>query len=561
MWNFNRKYRGLKRSKEIVLVLAKFGYGYIFNAKLVKKTFGISEKNIKNQENTGRNLKMSGPERLRAAFEELGPTFIKLGQILSTRPDLLPAEYTDELSNLQDDVSSFSFDKIKEQIQKEFGRDVVEVFADFDRKPIAAASLSQVHQAKLADGTEVAVKVQRPGIRANIETDISILNRLAQFIEKRMKWNKVYQPTELVREFAQIIRQELDFFREARNIEGFHKNFSQDKDIVIPKVYWDFTTEKILTMELIGGVKINKAIKAGRKDYDKKKIASKITNSFLKQVFQDGYFHGDPHPGNIFVLDNSRVAFLDFGIVGHLESETKNQLADMLIAISRQDVDKIIRIWKEMEIMDPLKESPSLRQEVKSFLDKYYGLDSKNIRLGRLLEEMIDIMSRYEIRSPSSFALLTKALINVEGICRQLNPNFNMVSYTEPYAKELIKKRYSLKELFKKGSTLGRETLDVLEKTPQELYSLSRGLREGKLSIGFKHQNLEDLTTVIDRASNRIAFGLIIAALIVGSSFVMTLEKEPFVFGYPILGLFGFMAAAFLGLGLIISIIIRRGKL
>ncbi|MFW5885183.1 MAG: ABC1 kinase family protein [Patescibacteria group bacterium] len=561
MFGFNKKYRGLKRAKEIVLVFAKFGFGYVFNLRFIQKDFGVSEKSLKDQEKTGRKIQMSGPERLKTAFEELGPTFIKLGQILSTRPDLLPSAYTDELTKLQDNVPPFSFDKVREQMKKEFGRDIEEVFVEFDKKPIAAASLSQVHKAKLKNGVEVAVKIQRPDIQATIETDISILNRLAQFAEKRFSQSRIYQPTELVKEFSQIIRQELDFYREARNIEGFYKNLASVKFIFIPKVFWNFTTGKVLTMELVRGERVNKAIQDKEQKYDKKLIASRIINSFLKQVFQDGYFHGDPHPGNIFVLEDNAVAFLDFGIVGHLEDQTKNYLADLLVAVSKKDTGRIIRIWKDMEIMNPLEEPPSLRQELRGFLDKYYGMESRKIHLGRLLEEMIEIMVKYDIKAPTSFALLTKAIINIEGICRQLDPGFNMVSFTEPYAKELVKKRYSLKEILKKGSSLGREALDFFEKTPQEIYFLSKGLREGKLSIGFKHQNLEDLTLVIDRASNRIAFGLITAALIVGSSFIMTLDKGPFVFGYPILGLIGFLAAAFLGLGLVISIIIRRGKL
>jgi ubiquinone biosynthesis protein len=561
MLGFNKKYRSLKRAKEIVLVFAKFGFGYVFNFRFIQKDFGVSEKSFRNKEETGRKIQMSGPVRLRKALEELGPTFIKLGQVLSARPDLLPSAYTDELTNLQDNVPSFSFDKVKEQIKKEFGKDVDEIFDEFNKKPIAAASLSQVHQAKLKNGAEVAVKVQRPNIRRIIETDISILNRLAHFVEKRFSQSRFYQPSELVKEFSQIILQELDFYREARNIEGFCKNLDSGKAIFIPRVFWNFTTEKVLTMELAKGEKVNKVIQNKERKYNKKLVASRIINSFLEQVFQDGYFHGDPHPGNIFVLKNNAVAFLDFGIIGRLEDRDKNYLADLLVAINKKDTSRIIYIWKDMEIMNPLEESPSLRQELRVFLDKYYGLESKKIHLGRLMEELIDIMVKYNIKAPTSFALLTKAFINVEGVCRQLDSEFNMVSFVEPYAKELVKKRYSFKEVLKKGSSLSKDFLGFLEKAPQEIYFLSKGLREGKLSIGFKHEHLEDLTSVIDRASNRIAFGLITAALIVGSSFVMTLEEGSFIFGYPILGLIGFLAAAFLGLGLVISIIIRRGKL
>ncbi|MDZ7612198.1 MAG: AarF/ABC1/UbiB kinase family protein [Candidatus Moranbacteria bacterium] len=561
MWNLNRKYQNFKRAKEIILVLARFGFGYIFNTKSTGKILGVSERKIKSEKGSKEVLQMKPPKRLRVALEELGPTFIKLGQILSARPDVLPAEYTDELTNLQDAVPPFSYEEVREQIHREFGKEVEEVFAEFNKKPIAAASLSQVHEAKSADGSKLAVKVQRPGIRNTIETDISILNRLAQFVEKRMRWSRIYQPTDLVKEFSQVIRQELDFVREAHNIEGFRKNFSGNEMMFVPKVFWKFTTEKILTMELVEGKKINKVIDSQNQEYNKKTIASRLTNSVLKQIFQDGYFHGDPHPGNIFVMKNGRIAFLDFGIVGHLEDKIKDYLADMLVAITQRDVGRIIRIWKDMEIMDPLEESQSLRQELKGFLDKYYGMESRKIHLGRLLEELIEIMVRYEIKAPASFALLTKAVINVEGICRRLNPKFNMVSYTEPYAKDLLKKKFSLKELFRKSSALGSEALDLLGKTPQELYLLSKGLREGKLSIGFKHEHLEDLTLVIDRASNRITFGLITAALIVGSSFVMTIDKGPFLFGYPVFGFFGFMIAGVLGLGLVISIIIRRGKL
>jgi len=561
MFNLHNKYQNLKRSKEIFTVLVKFGFGFLFNKQAAKSDLGIDVEKTKFRGETESIRRMSGPAKLRTALEELGPTFVKLGQILSTRPDLLPRAYTDELSNLQDAATPFSAEEAEVQFKNEFNQGTAELFAEFEPEPMAAASLSQVHRARLRTGELVAVKVQRPDIRNQIETDISILHRLAAIMEKRMHWSRIYQPADLVREFSYMIRQELDFKREAHNLESFHRNFPDSEEIRMPKVYWKQTSERIITMELVEGTKINRVIKSEEDEFDKQEIASRITNAFLKQVFKDGFFHGDPHPGNIIIQKDNVVGFLDFGIVGRIDDWTKNKLADVLIAITQNDVEKIIKVWREMDLLDPLQNTQPIERELQHFLDKYYGIPSKDIKIGRLLEEIIDIMVRHEVKAPTVLALLTKALIHIEGICRQLDPDFNMVAYTEPYAKELLKRKYSPHELFKKSTQLSKDLLEVAEKIPYEFYLLSKGLRQGKLSVGFKHEHLEELTVVIDRASNRIAFGLIIAALIIGSSFIMSIDKGPFLFNYPILGLLGYMVAAFLGLGLVVSIIIRRGKL
>ena len=545
----------MKRAKEITQVAARFGLSYLLEPA------GSSDKNRSKKgarENKAGRLGL--PVRLRQALEELGPTFIKLGQILSVRPDLIPQVYADELSKLQDKVPNFPAPEAEESFQKEFGLSTKEAFREFDPAPVAAASLSQVHRAVLENGETVAVKIQRPGIAAVIDTDIKILRRLARLAARHWSRSYIYQPSEIVNEFSRIIRGELDFLSEARNIEAFGSDFSGSENIVIPGVKWDYTSSRIVTMQFIDGVKVSDYARLPGKQEEKKRIAKLLADAVLEMVFDKKFFHGDLHPGNIFILDDGRIAFLDFGMVGRNDDETNDQLASILIAAIDKDADKIIGIWRELDIIQHDANERPIKLEIKRFLDRYYNLPLKDLKMGQILAELIDIMAEHHIKAPIELALLAKTLMNIESVVRELDPDFSMVAQTRPYVEKLLARKYSPASLSRHAYKMARELAVFFEKMPQEFYWLSRGLREGKLNIGFKHLHLDQLVYVIDRASNRLSFSFIIAAFIIGSSYIMNYQIRPFLFGYPLLGIAGYLIAAILGLGLVISII-RKGRL
>jgi ubiquinone biosynthesis protein len=557
MKELKEKYKNFKRLQEILSVISRYGFGYFLNLPKIKHYFRFTGGVFTEKNSTVKHLTL--PERARLAMEELGPTFVKLGQILSTRPDLIPSEYADEFSKLQDNVAGFSFAEVEERVKKELGRPINELFAEFEEKPVAAASLSQVHKAKMFSGEVVAVKVQRPGIEEIIKTDISILFDLVQFVEKGMVKGQAYQPVEIVKEFSKAIKKELDFVSEARNIDKFRNNFKYIENVRIPLVYWDLTSIKVLTMEFIDGVKIAEVIKSDDEIYNKKIISARGADMILKQVFEDGYFHGDPHPGNIFIINNNTIALLDFGMVGRVDESMMASMASLLIGAIENNVDKIIKTLKEMDLIANNAETKELRAEIKDFVDKYYGITLKQLEIGTVIEEVLEIVARHRVRIPADISLLVKALVTIEGVGRDLDPDFDMIAHTKPFAKNLLRKKYSLANLWRKGSGTVEELLKFLEILPKELSFLVKSLRKGDLNINFRHQGLENIILEIDRASNRISFSMIIAALIVGSSLLLTQNLGPYIFGYPAIGIIGYLFASFLGLFLIISIL-RSGR-
>ena len=559
MLNLKQKYKNLKRTKKILFVLSKYGLGYFLNLSAIEQYFKLGKKFFIKKTDKEDIKRLTLAQRARMVCEDLGPTFVKLGQILSTRSDLISREFIEEFSKLQDNVSPFSFLEVRKMLEEEFSRPIDELFIEFDERPVASASLSQVHKAKLPSGEYVAVKVQRPNIEEHIKSDISILFDLAKFMEKRLINGHIYQPIEIVKEFSKTIKQELDFINEGRNIDKFRVNFKNNETVHIPKVYWQLTTSRILTMEYIMGVKVSDIDNSHDFQYDKKLISARGADMMLKQIFVDGFFHGDPHPGNIFIIENNVIALLDFGMVGRVEESTMVNMASLLIATIGNDTDKIIKVLEQMEIIDSEINTKELKIEIKDFIDKYYGVPLKQLEISVIMEEILEIMIHHQIKIPSDLALLVKSLVTIEGIGRELDPDFDMVAHTKPFAKQLIGKRYSLSNLWDRGSESFKEFLNFLEVFPKDFIYLIRNLRKGELNIGFQHKGLDKLIHEIDRSSNRLSFSMIIAALIIGSSMILGQPIGPFIFGYPAVGIIGYLFASFLGLFLIISIL-RSGR-
>jgi len=559
MAKIKETYKNLKRSREIVGVLMRHGLGYIFDQPQMEKYLRIGSRFFSRKKGEARLERRTFEERIRIALEELGPTFIKLGQVVSTRPDLVSPELVRELSKLQDKARLLPVEVVRRQIERELKAPIEDLFVSFSEKPLAAASLSQVHKARLQSGEVLAVKVQRPGIAAIIERDISILYELIDLLEGSVFKGKSYSPKEFVDEFASTIREELDFSLEAKNAEKFAANFKGSDTVKIPKVYREFTTKKILVTEFISGTKVNQMAKFDKEGLDKHAIAGNGMDMALKQIFEDGFFHGDLHPGNIFVLPGNVIAMIDFGMVGRIDRETMDNLADVLMALTRFNTDKIVSGLERMDIIGLDADKKKIRREINFLIDRYYGLELHELEIGKILADVMEVIRKNNIRVPSEFALLFKTMITAEGVARSLDPDFDMVEHIQPFVEELVRRKYSPLRLAREGAGFVENSLEAAKKLPENVDWLFKSLKAGKLYIGLEHRGLEKIDATVDRASNRVSFALIIAAMIVGSSFIMGMDRGPFLFGYPALGIMGFLFAAILGAGLVISII-RGGR-
>jgi ubiquinone biosynthesis protein len=549
----SKNLRKFKRSRQVMAVLFKFGLDYF----LGRTKIGILARIGKKPQNY---KTLTTSERLRLALEELGPTFIKFGQILSTRPDFLPPAFIKELEKLQDQVPPFDSFQAQKIIEGELGKSINKLFKNFEPTPIAAASLSQLHKAILPNGETVAIKIQRPNIKKTIEMDLEILEDLASLSENHFDNGWVYRPKLMVAEFKKAIRKELDFINEAHNFEKFEVNFKDIKHIKVPRVYWDMTTTKVLTMEFIEGTKINEIIQDKYKDvFEPVEVAKRGAEAILKQILEDGFFHADPHPANLLVQAPATIIMLDVGMVGYLDEETVINGAKLLQAIIDKNLDRVLRGFENLGIVIKEYDRHLLRQDLKELFERYLGVPLKNLEISKVSQDILEIMMRHHLLLPANLALMIKALSMVETTGQQLYPDFDMLSTVKPFVKKLLRKKFTLQELLKKSEVVLQESLEFIEQLPNNLIEILHKVKEGKLKFNFEHQGLEKLTREIDRSSNRLSFSLIIAALIIGSSLILQQQVGPFIFGYPILGIIGYLIASFLGLGLIISIL-RSGK-
>jgi ubiquinone biosynthesis protein len=503
---------------------------------------------------------LTGPERLRLALEELGPTFIKLGQLLSTRPDVLPGEYIAELSKLQDKVPPVATEAIAAQIVRELGSPVAELFTEFSPTPLAAASIAQVHRGWLPGGEAVVIKVRRPGIKQLIQTDIDILMGLAYLAERHLASGEVINPVGLVQEFRRTISREMNFTREGHTIERFRENFAGDPTVYIPKLYRDHSGETVLTLEYVDGIKVSDFEQLRSAGYDLQTIAHRGADAVLQQVLVHGFFHGDPHPGNIFILPDNIVCFVDYGMVGRLDRELKLRIAELLTSVLERDVDRLIAILLYSgELVDEIR-LPELKKALNDFIDDYYEIPLEEIKAGQLLAEFFELLIQFRIRLSPDLMLLAKALVTIEGIGRQLDPEFNMVAHLKPFMARLLREKTSPANLSRAGAMLVQDYGSLLKHLPRDLKELITRLNRNKFKIDLEHRGMDKLITDLDKSSNRLSFSLLIAALIVGSSLIMQTDKGPLLFGFPVLGLFGYSTAAVLGLWLAFAIL-RSGRL
>lgn len=559
MHTIKQRLRNLNRLRRIIDVLITYGFGYIVDRLNIERVVGRTFLRLRSVRRL-RIFDLPVEVRLRKVLEELGPTFIKFGQILSTRPDLIPAPLCRELEKLQDEVPPFSYEQVRKQIEHAFHKPVDELFVEFTREPTAAASLAQVHRARLADGTVVLVKVQRPHIEETVKADIEILRELAKLAHRYVEEVRPYNLVSLVEEFRHIILEELNFLHEAGNMNRFRRYFKDDERVCIPKAFAHLATRRILVIEEIEGTPISdrEAIDSG--SHDKSALAHTIAEAFLKQVFLHGFFHADPHPGNVIAKPENRVAFIDFGMVGRIHRDTKDQLANMLVGYVDRNPQRIVNACISIGVVSRSADIHHFEIDIEDFVEQYYVSSLEEIKVGQLLMDLLDIVSSNRIQLPASLFLLGKAMVIIEGLCERLDPDFNMVVLIQPFAERLIRERYSPRRIAREVREFAHVFYEFTKKLPSDLSLIFDKVKEGKLHVEFEHKGLGGLIAELDKVSNRLAFALIIAALIIGSSIIMATDKGPLLLGFPVLGIIGYVIAAIMGLWLVIAIV-RSGRL
>lgn len=553
----NRNYPHINRYKEIISILIKHGFGDFVTKSNLYKYLGIRKKKIFNEPKTAH---LSRYERIRIILEELGPTFVKFGQIMSNRPDLLPAEMIIELEKLQSAVTYFDAKEVHELIEKELKQPIVSLFPYFNDQPVAAASIAQVHKAVLQNGSTVAVKVQRPNIEKTINIDLEIMHHIAVLAEKHMRSARLLNLTGIVREFERTIKKEIDFSYEASNIERFSYNFRDDKTVYVPKVYKQYSSKKILTMEFIEGIKISDVQSLSKFGNNPKVLAARGVNAVLKQVFEHGFFHADPHPGNIFALKNDVICFLDFGMVGTLLPRHKEYLSQMILGVINKDPKKITHALVELSLSNEVKKLEMLEYRIFELVESFLNIPLKDINTGQVLNDLLKIIVDHNLKIPPNIYILLKALVIIEGVGRKLDPNFNMIKHLKPKAKKVLRFYLHPKKLTKDIFLSAADTIFLLRDLPMDIKVLTEQIKQGHIKIEFEHRGLEDMLSKHDQISNRISFAIVLAALIIGSSLIVLSGIPPIWNGIPIIGIIGFLTAGIMGFWLLISIL-RHGRM
>lgn len=506
-----KRIRHLGRLRDIVYAFTRHGFGYIMKELGLLDLLSVPKRLFAEGSKT-KGVRTTG-ERIRMFLEELGPTFIKIGQIASTRPDIIPADIIQELVKLQDKVSLFSFEDVKKIVEEELADPMESLFAKFNETPIAAASIGQVHQAVLLTGERVAIKVQRPNIKNVIETDLEILQELARLAESRLDWAKRYQVRDIVEELAMSLRQELDYEAEARNSERVANSFKDNPKVLIPKVYWEYTTAKILTMEYVEGIKLNDIEKLHLEGFDTKVIGETVVNTIFQQILIDGFFHGDPHPGNLLALSSGEIAFMDFGIVGRLSPKMRYHVASFVIAMMKQNTDEVIQTIKHMGLVPETVNHERLRADVDQLREKYSTIPFSNMRIGRAVNDLFTVAFRHRIKLPTDLTILGKTLLTIEGVVERLAPDLSIIKIAEPFGTQLIKERYHPKHVVEKIWGQVNEYGEILNELPKTVKEITTIVKQGKMKIELTTPELDSFMKRMNKISNRLSFSMILLSL------------------------------------------------
>ncbi|MCQ2961967.1 MAG: AarF/ABC1/UbiB kinase family protein [archaeon] len=525
--------RTLSRFDEIIKIFRKYDFD-----KVLGQTTRNKISPFRSDADNKELLKEDFPERLRLMLQELGTTFIKFGQLLASRPDLVGEKISEELSQLHDDNPPVDYEEIKEMIETQLGGNIEEFFAEFSKTSLATASIAQVHEAKLHSGERVAVKVQKPNIEDIVETDLSIMKFIANESDRFDTGFRHLNLPAVIHEFDRSIHKEMDFDNELMNIRHLNDNFIYNDKIIVPVIYPDYSTEKVLTMEYVDGVKLSDVIAGDDPEYNKILIADRIVRAYLKQIFLDGFFHADPHPGNIFITEDNAVCFIDFGMMGILDDEFRQDLAELMINFSDHNIDGLINQLIRMDILNEKTDINLLKRDLNDLFSKYYGMELS--RFNGIIEDLLFLMQKYEIRLPNEFVLMARGLSMVENIGLHLDPNINVVEYLKPIARKLIVQRYNPKKMVNNAKNSFFAFEHVLKGLPSLISKTFYKIEEGEVTVNIEVKHISEI-------ANQLSLAIIIAALLIGSSLVMLIDVGPRFYEMPVLGFIGFTISLALG--------------
>ena len=565
----------LRRLGRILAVLGKHGFGYVAHYLNLQRFLRPADRIRENPELAARRreYKLSAARRLVVALEDLGPTFVKLGQLMSTRPDVIPAEVVEELKRLQDQVTPFDTQLARRVIEHELGAPISEIFSEFSAAPIASASIGQVYKATLASGEDVVVKVKRPGIDRTIMRDLDLLSVLAKQAE-RVEELALFRPTMIVDELDRSLRRELDFVTEASFTAKFHEHLRKERHAHAPRVFWEHSTSKVLTLEALDGVRVTRFEELKKRGIDRQVLGRRIARLFLRQFFRTGLFHADPHPGNLLIDEDGTINLIDFGMVGHLDAELRRQLATTMIALVLGNVEIIVDIYTNIGVIPDDADMRLIRADVLEMIDKYYGVPLKRLDMRKLFGDVMRLARTHRVVLPRDFVLLGKALVTVSGLAYELDPDFNLAAVVRPHALALVAEKLSPVRMGREAAMSAWQINTMLRRLPHDVRQFSRKLLGGRLRLGLTIQEFEGLVPEMSRATNRIAFAIIVGAVVIGSSFVIHARIPPFLDAVPLvgkylgtvmeqvslLGLAGYLFAGVLGLALAWGIW-RHGRL
>ncbi len=550
------KQRNLGRLSEIAQVAVRHGFGYFFHRHRLTDLLPWGAATDESDEAVSERGR-----RLREMLDELGPTFVKFGQLLSTRPDVVPPDIVIELRKLQDDVKPFPLDQARAVIEAELDLTLEQAFTEFDETPIAAASIGQVHSAVLPNGRRVAVKVQRPEAPRQIESDLALMYQAARLVKERVRAADFVDPHGLVDEFARSIRQELDYRLEARNADAFRHNFAGDAGVRVPRVFWTYTTSKVLTLEFLDGKQFADLELEHLSPDERRDLAHRMSDAWMTMIFRHGFFHADPHPANILLLDSGELGLVDFGLVGKLTDDDLSKLTRLFVDAATENVDALPRRLAELGVRYPQEREEEFRSRLRELFDRYYGARLSDLDPVAVIREAFQLIYAMNLHLPTKFVLLDKAIATLGGVGADLYPDFNVFEVAKPYARGLMVERFTPRRMAQRAQREARDLAGIARELPYQVSDILEEMRTGQIEVGFVHKGLDELMHRLDAVANRLVVALVVAGGLLGSSLIgIFADAGPQFLGLHVVSVFGFLLSGLLGLWLLWGVV-RSGRL